>query len=394
MIRSLILLTAILTAMLCHAQQQPAENSIDSALFYYYGGSPISAIAFASKSRNLNDSLQCLSLSIQAFSLFDQQSFKQSESLLKQLLTKPCPRAIKLPALALFANLKFINNKVDSAVLITNDAIQEARLAPLGPSRDQLLASLYLNLGYFSTPRTISKNYSDFGYIMGYFDNAEDYMKSSGVLNGSLYRYLYLYRALAYYNCGYKADQVSINLKRAYEYAIPLADEKGFSEISGYLFYNLDYIEEAVEFLKDSKLNPWYAMALIKSDRIEEGLQLLDDIVKSQESHPFEKSEAYYFLSEFYLQKNNVQALEYFRLAKEFESQAIALEYNIYYINKDSNKDFLNEKFNTVLTKLNDKKANEDMLFILFVSIAVLSVGFITFYLIFRKRHNTGFERK
>lgn len=394
MVRLLIIFSFIFSYQLCSARQAAGTVSIDSALYYYYGGDPAKSLTFIKPGENLNDSLACLGRSIKAFALFDLAKFKQSEVQLKRLLDRPCPRAIRLPALALYANLKFINNKVDSAVLLTKTAIQEARIAPVGHYRDHLLASLYLNLGYFSTPRTMSKNYSDFGYIMEYFDQAENYLKSSGLLSRHLFSYLHLYRALAYYNCGYNEDQVSLNLRRAYDYHVPSAQDRGFSEISGYLFYNLDYINEAVEFLKDSELNPWYGMALIKSNRVEEGLHLLDDIVRSNESHPFEKSEAFYFLSEYYLQKNNVKALEFFRLAKEYESQTVALEYSVYYINKDSNKDFLNEKFNTVVSKLNDKRANEHIIVILFITVAVLFFAFVIFYAIIRKRNQPNTQPK
>ena len=355
MLRLQFLIVLFLTAYVCNAQ---VRNSLyDSALYYYYGQSTSNSISLVEKVHPINDSLRSLVNSIHAFALYDQNSFSESERILRVILKESnCPPSLRFPAQVLFANLKFISNKVDSAVLISTETIREIELLREGPSRDRLLATIYLNLGFFSTPRTISKNPVKLKYLLENFDLAEKYIISSRNLNGQLYAYLYLYRALAYYNCGQNPVQVSYNLKKAYEYNNRLSAQREFSEISGYLFYNLNQVEEAVRFLKDTDLNPWYAMALVKSERVDDGLKILSDIINSSTPHPYEKSEASYFLSEYYLEKDHVEALKYFRLAKAYDQEAVAMEYNVYSINRSANKDILNEKFKNVISKLEEKK--------------------------------------
>ena len=384
MLKLRFFLFSFLAVFACHAQG--VSTVYDSAVFYFYGRSHDTSISLVSKLQPKNDSLSFLGNSIHAFALYDQNRFKECEQILKRVLTESSPRALRIPAQVLFANLKFISNKADSAVLITRETIREVELFPVSSSRDQLLATLYLNLGYFTTPRTVSKNDDNIKYLMESFDTAEKYIISSRNINGQLFAYLYLYRALAFYNCGHNTDQVGFNLIKAYEYNARLSAPREFSKISGYLFYNMNHIEEAVQFLKETDLNPWYAMALVKSGRINDGLKIFSSIINSPTPHPYEKSEACYFLSEYYLQTDHTEALKYFRMAKLYDLEAAEMEYSIYSINRSSNVDLLNEKFHSVISELQQKEDDTHKL-IPVICLIALAIGIVLLFVFYwRKR--------
>lgn len=373
-IRLLICTVLTLSAGLLNAQ-----NSSDSSLFYYCGTAFKQARAGGIKENTLiADSLSCLQRSVVAFSFYEQNKFKKSEEVLKGLLQKSnCPGAIRYPAQALLANLKFLSNNIDSAVLLSNNAIKAIEGIPASKARDQLLATLYLNLGFFTTPRTVSSNEEELKHILKTFDAAEKYIGSARNINGQFLAYLYLYRALALYNCGQSRDKVIDNLRKAYRYNRPVTAERDFSEISGYLFYNLDQVGEAVQFLKGTDLNPWYGMALVKSGKQETGLKLLADIIESPTPHPYEKSEACYFLSEYYLERKQNVALDYFRLAKEYNEKAVAMEYSIYNIIRTSNKEWLTDRFGKAVTEFKKSDPNNALTFVRSILIFLLVISLL-----------------